>query len=85
MNKIVELYEDYHWAVATALTIFVLALVGGLAFGLLCFEAWLVMLLWNWIAVALFGLPTIGFWMAFGLMFLCSLLFKSKVVKKSEN
>jgi hypothetical protein len=44
------------------------------------------MLLWNWIAVDLFGAPVLGFWMAFGLRWLCSLLFKSKVTvnKKSE-
>ena len=41
-------------------------------------QAWLVMLLWNWIAVSLFGAPIIGFWVAFGLNWLCSLLFKGK-------
>jgi hypothetical protein len=87
MNKIIELYENYHWAVATALTVFLLAIVLGLAFGVMCLQAWLVMLLWNWIAVDLFGAPVLGFWMAFGLHWLCSLLFKSKVTvnKKSED
>lgn len=35
----------------------------------------LVMWLWNWIAVDLFSAPVIGFWQAFGLQWLCRLLF----------
>src|ERR1051325_4864539 len=34
-----------------------------------------VMLLWNWLATALFGLPMITFWQAFGLLALCRILF----------
>ena len=55
-----------------------LAIIIGLAlaFGLACLEAWIVMLLWNWIMPILFPtLPTIGFWLAFGIMMLCNILF----------
>jgi hypothetical protein len=34
-----------------------------------------VKLLWNWLAPALFGLPQITFWQAFGLLALCRILF----------
>ena len=85
MEKIIELYEDYHWAVATALTVFVLAIALGVVFGVMCLQTWVVMLLWNWVAVSLFGLPAIGFWMAFGLRLLCSLLFKSKSYSRKES
>jgi hypothetical protein len=34
-----------------------------------------VMLLWNWLAPELFGLRTITFWQAFGLLALCRILF----------
>ena len=52
--------------------IFALALI----FGVACFEAWILMLLWNWIIPILFPtLPTIGFWLAFGIMMLCNILF----------
>jgi hypothetical protein len=34
-----------------------------------------VMLLWNWLAPALFGLRTITFWQALGLLALCRILF----------
>jgi len=35
----------------------------------------IVMLLWNWLAPMLFGLPVITFWQAFGLLALCRILF----------
>ena len=40
--------------------------------------ALIVMLLWNYVAVALFALPRIGYWMAFCLYWLCRLLFRGK-------
>ncbi len=45
----------------------------------------LVMLLWNWIAVDLFAAPFIGFWEAFALKWLCSLLFGSIAVVKNRG
>ena len=35
----------------------------------------LVMLLWNWLAPALFGLRQVTFWQALGLLALCRILF----------
>lgn len=34
-----------------------------------------VMLLWNWLMPELFGLPTITFWQAAGILLLCKILF----------
>jgi hypothetical protein len=34
-----------------------------------------VMLLWNWLAPPLFGLPQVTFWQALGLLALCRILF----------
>ncbi len=42
---------------------------------LLCIEPFLIMWLWNWIAVGLFNAPVITFWQAFGIGWLCNLLF----------
>ncbi len=42
----------------------------GLALGVL------VMLLWNWLAPTLFGLPEVTYWQAVGLFVLCHILFK---------
>ena len=82
-----KIWEEYSTGMAIVLTI--CAVVLGLAgcFGIMCLQSWLVMLLWNWVAVDLFGAPALSFWTAFGLRWLCSLLFKSKttVNKKSEN
>jgi len=39
--------------------------------------AWPFMLLWNWLMPLIFGLTTLTFWQSFGLMLLCSFLFKS--------
>jgi len=36
-----------------------------------------VMLLWNWLIPALFGLGAVSFWQALGLLFLCRILFGS--------
>lgn len=36
-----------------------------------------VMLLWNWLMPEIFGLPTINFWQAAGLLLLCKILFGS--------
>jgi hypothetical protein len=86
VEKIVDAWEEY--SVGTAILAIIGIVIGAIAwcFGLMCLQAWLVMLLWNWVAVDLFGAPVLGFWMAFGLRWLCSLLFKSVVtVKKSED
>jgi hypothetical protein len=42
-----------------------------------------LMLLWNWLMPVLFGVPTIGFLQALGLLVLSGLLFKSSSVKSS--
>lgn len=52
-------------------------LIFGLAVGIALLMALPVMLLWNALIPAIFGLTTISFWQALGLSLLCSLLFKS--------
>ena len=43
-----------------------------------CLEAWILMLLWNWVVPMLFvGAKTLTFWGAFGVMLLCDILFGS--------
>ena len=85
-ERIVEIWDEH--SVVGAIILIVLMVIGAFAgyFGVMCLKAWIVMLLWNWIAVGLFGAPVLGFWVAFGLRLLCSLLFKGVVTveKKSE-
>lgn len=86
-KRIVKIWEEHSVVGAIILIICVVAGCLAIAFGLLCLKSWLVMLLWNWVAVNLFGAPALGFWIAFGLCLLCDLLFKSKATmnKKSED
>ena len=57
-------------------------LVLALAFGTYCLEGWILMLLWNWLAVSLLGAPVLGYWVCvgicFALHFLKDLLFPSR-------
>lgn len=55
------------WAILGVL----FAAVMGLIFG------FVVMWLWNWLMPALFSLPAISFWQAWGLVILSHILFKS--------
>ena len=78
-------YDDWGAVAAVFLTLFAIIFALALAFGSMCLQAWLVMLLWNWIAVELFGAPILTFWVAFGLRWLCVLLFKTRVTVNKEK
>lgn len=45
----------------------------------------ITMWLWNWIAVDLFGAPVIGYWTAFGIQWLCHILFGRTVTVRSKS
>lgn len=83
-----EIWDEHSVVVAILLTVLlVISYLAGF-FGVMCLQSWLIMLLWNWVAVDLFGAPTLTFWLAFGLRWLCRLLFKSSktnIDKKSED
>ena len=53
--------------------------------GLLFLGPAITMWLWNWVAVDLFGVPAIGYWTAFGLQWLCNLLFGRTVTVKGKS
>lgn len=74
-----SLYAERSLGFAIICTLGVLALV----FGLWCLRAWLVMVLWNWVAVTLFNAPTLTFWLSFAICWLTHLLF-GKVIKKGD-
>lgn len=44
-----------------------------------------VMWLWNWLMPDLFGIKTVDFWQAFGLMLLSGMLFKSSSASGSKG
>lgn len=49
--------------------------------GVSAFMSLPVMLLWDWLMPTIFGLKEITWFQAWGLMFLCGLLFKSNISK----
>jgi len=51
----------------------ILFAIGGIA--LLFLFGWVVMLLWNWLMPEIFGLKTVSYWQAWGLLLLSSILF----------
>jgi hypothetical protein len=67
-----------HWHAWGGLRIagFVVLGVVGAALFALAF-GWFVMLLWNWLMPAIFGLGTIVYWQAFGIVILAKLIFGS--------
>lgn len=66
------------WGCGAWILAFVLILA--LAFGVLCLEAWLVMLLWNAVIPLIWATAsTLGFWTAMGLILLCNILFGKTV------
>lgn len=68
-------FRDKDWG-CLGITLAIILIVA-LAIGLAAFEAWVVMLLWNAVLVAIFpSVPTISFWVAWGMLILCNLLFK---------
>ena len=85
VKKLMDIWEDYPAGLAILATIAVVIFAIAWTFGLMCLQSWIVMLLWNWVAVGLFGAPALSFWVAFGLRWLCSLLFKSKLTVSKES
>ena len=85
VNSIHDIYMT-HSLFVSILMIVVATLLGlGIAFGFLCLRAWILMLLWNWIAVSLFNAPVLNIWLALGLSLLCSMLFKSSSSGKENE
>lgn len=80
-EKIENLYEECGCLGLILIGVLCLALV----FGIYCFQGWIFMLLWNWLAVSFFGATTLGYWVCvgivFALQFIGGLLFKSSSVK----
>ena len=68
-------YDTPLWVTILGWTIGVIIALG-IAFGLLCLEGWLIMLLWNATLPAVFsGVTAIGFWQSMGINLLIALLF----------
>ena len=77
-NKLTEFCEEHSTKAGCLMVFLVFVFIIGFAFGLLCLEGWLVMLLWNAVVCALWtSAPHLSFWLAVGLVLLCNILFKA--------
>lgn len=85
IDKMVDAWESYETGLAILLCIGIVVGYFAWMFGVMCFHSLLVMLLWNWVAVQLFNAPVLTFWVAFGLRWLCGLLFKTRVTVNKEK
>lgn len=71
MVNLKNLFTTASWIELTLLIIASIILVT-----LICFlSGWVTMLLWNWLVPVIFGLGTITFWQALGLIVLVKLIF----------
>ena len=79
-----EIWNDNSNSPALAITLIFVSFTAALAgyFGILCLRAWIVMLLWNWVAVSLFNAPVLSFWLAFGMQWLFNILVKNVIYRE---
>lgn len=86
LNKIADFFDEHETGVAIALSILLIILSLGIAFGITCFWGWVFMLVWNNLLPLLWAeAPIIGFWLAVGIVFVVRLLFKSTVTVNNKN
>jgi membrane-bound metal-dependent hydrolase YbcI (DUF457 family) len=80
-------YKAYPWSNDSkdeiGCGLIILIIIGVIA--LLFLGPAITMWLWNWIAVSLFNAPVIGYWTAFGLQWLCHILFGRTVTVRSKS
>ena len=79
-------YDDFteKYGCGGWLCVIIIALLA--LFGLSCLEAWVAMLLWNWVLPLIWvGAPTMTFWPMWGLVELCSILFKTRNYKSNND
>lgn len=73
-DKFFDKKDDVGCGVYFIAILFIIALAVGLSF----LYAWVGMLLWNWVMPIVWaGAPVMTFWPMWGLIELCSILFKS--------
>lgn len=64
----------------------IILLTIALVFGISCLYAWIAMLLWNWVMPIIWvEAPVMTFWPMWGLVELCSILFKAKIQLNSDK
>ena len=77
-EKLKDFCAEHTTGMGCLIVLLVFVLIIGGAFGILCLEGWLVMLLWNAVICTLWAsAPHLSFWLAVGIVLLCNILFKA--------
>ena len=71
MSELKNLFKSVSWIEALLLVVAIVVFIVLFC----CAFGWVTMLLWNWLMPTIFGLTTITFWQAVGLMILGSFIF----------
>lgn len=86
--KINNTYDELGLGWTIAIVVGALLLALGIVFGILCLEAWLFALLWNWVVPIFWDTaPHLEFWGAFGTILLLDTIggfFRARVRKREE-
>lgn len=70
MKRAIEnLYMTCGYLTATLIVVLCVVFALALCFGIFCFEGWIFLLLWNWLAVGLLNAPALGYWVCVGIVF----------------
>ena len=86
LNKIADFFDEHDTGVAIALSILLVILSLGFAFGIVCFLGWIFMLVWNSLLPLLWTeAPTISFWLSVGIVFVIRMLVKATVTVNNRN
>lgn len=86
MKKLGKFFEEYSFGTALLACILVLVIAAGIAFGAICLEGWILMLLWNAVICSLWATaPTLTFWLSVGLMLICNILFNTVHYNRSRD
>ena len=84
-HKIENLYATCGCLVATLIMVLIVVLGLALCFGAFCFEGWIFLLLWNWLAVELFGATALGYWVCVGIVFALNFVGRLVFGRSSTN
>ena len=68
-ESVEEIYTKAGCLLGSLILLIVLILALGIVFGVFCFEGWIFLLLWNWLAVGYFSAPILGYWACVGIVF----------------
>ena len=84
-DAIDNLYDTLGCLGGTIVAILCVLFIIALFFGIFCFEGWIFMMLWNWLAVELFSAQILSYWTCVGIVFALHFIGRLLFGRKSTN